>query len=245
MMTMICGCVVHAGLLILSNNDMQYEGVIALRLLGSHFLVIRTHTIELHAWNDTTQPMRPLKHRLPFPLREGGVSVSDPVITSTMDCGRHIRINAITYDTHSLASYAVAIFIPDVGAYPTMDVTLTGEVRDSPPPVHVGNPLTRSHWFVSALALGPQAIRAMWTERHSLTMARHVRLCSFNRNTASHEMNTAANVFTLSSYDLRGQNEFALLITWLMNGQTTSRTAHWQRSADKSSWETALGTFCC
>ncbi|KAJ7708966.1 hypothetical protein B0H17DRAFT_1031367 [Mycena rosella] len=187
----------------------RFDGVVSIRLLGSHFLAIRTHTIELHACNDAARPERsmlPLKHRLPFPLREGSISVSDVITTSTADSGaRSIRINVLAYDAHSLASYAVSIFLPSLmdDVHPAMDVALTGEVRPAPSQAHTGVSVTRSHWFVSALALGSQAIRAMWVERHSLTMTRHVRLCTLNRNATMHEMKTAARVFTLASYDLR------------------------------------------
>ncbi|KAJ6568380.1 hypothetical protein DFH09DRAFT_433940 [Mycena vulgaris] len=187
-----------------------FDGVVALRHLGSHFLVIRTHTIELHACEDATQPersMQPLKHRVPFPLREGSVSLSDPITSAASDSGgRRIRINVLVYDAHSLSSYAVAILLPDAASadvQPTMDVILAGEVRPLPPKVHNGNPAPRSHWFVSTLGLGQQAIRAMWVERHSLTMTRHVRVCTMNRNVTWHEMKTASSVFTLPSYDLR------------------------------------------
>ncbi|KAJ7147631.1 hypothetical protein C8R43DRAFT_1237155 [Mycena crocata] len=179
-----------------------YNGVIALRLLGSYLLVIRTHTIELHPYGNAPQPVRPLLHRVPFPLREGAVSLSDPVdFPAPLDFqGRRMRLNLLAYDAHSLAFYTILIA---TSAHPTLDVTLTGEMRPSPPKMHVGTPLARSHWFVSTLALGRQGIRLLWIERDSLTMTRHVRLCAFNRHSTWHEMKTAARVFTLTSYDLR------------------------------------------
>ncbi|KAJ7505548.1 hypothetical protein B0H11DRAFT_428266 [Mycena galericulata] len=185
------------------DTEESYNGVIALRLLGSHFLAILTHTIELHPCAEDTQPEseldNPLKHRLPFPLREGSVSVSDTISSESQDVH---TVSILTYDAHSLAFYTVTVTLL-TGARPTMDVTLSGEVRPAPPKVHIGGPLTRSHWFVSAHALGPQAIRAMWIERDSLTMTRRVRLCTLNRNAEWHEMETSPSVFTLASYDLR------------------------------------------
>ncbi|KAJ7483320.1 hypothetical protein FB451DRAFT_104314 [Mycena latifolia] len=189
--------------------DEWFDGVVALRLLGSYFLAVRTHTIELHAFDNAAQPERstkPLKHSLPFPLGERSVSISDAITAPSSDSGsKRININVLAYDTHCIATYAVAIVLPDAmstGVRPTMDVTLIGEMRPARPEAHVGGH-TRSHWFVSALALGPQAIRAMWIERHSLTMTRYVRLCTLNRDATWHEMEMATSVFTLPSYDLR------------------------------------------
>ncbi|KAJ6580857.1 hypothetical protein B0H19DRAFT_1060565 [Mycena capillaripes] len=192
----------------LDDNDTEesYNGVVALRLLGSHCLAIRTHTIELHLWDNGLRSQK-IQHRLHFPFRDGAVSVSEiiaPGPTSTSELlSERIHINILAYDGHSLACYAVAIDLPgvmSVGAPPAMEVTRIGEVCPAPTQL---TPLTRSHWFVSAHTLGPQSIRAMWIERHNLTMTRHVRLCTLNRNTTWHEMNAATNAFLLSSYDLR------------------------------------------
>ncbi|KAJ7237270.1 hypothetical protein B0H12DRAFT_108635 [Mycena haematopus] len=177
--------------------------VIALRFIGSHFLAIRTHTIELHLCSDAFRPqptIRPLKHRLLFPLRSGSVSVSDVIAASSQTQDSRIRISLLAYNGRSLACYTVAIELPGANnATPAMDVTLVGEV--SPAPTRP-RPITRSSWFVSAHALGPQAIRAMWIERDQ-TMTRHVRLCTLNQHDTWHEMDSASTAFSLSSYDLR------------------------------------------
>ncbi|KAF8211099.1 hypothetical protein K438DRAFT_104891 [Mycena galopus ATCC 62051] len=112
-----------------------------------------------------------------------------------------MHINLLAYDGRSLACYSVAIGLPgaNLGA---MEVTLIGEVRPTATLLHPAS-LGRSPWFVSAHALGPQAIRAMWIDRDNLTMTRHVRLSTFNENDTWHEMDAASTVFTLSSYDLR------------------------------------------
>ncbi|KAJ7663899.1 hypothetical protein DFH06DRAFT_335805 [Mycena polygramma] len=190
----------------LDDNDAEesYNGVVAFRLFDSHFLAVRTHTIELHRCGDALRPQRGIRlltHRLPFPLRDGAVSVSDNIIpTSTPEPhNERVHLNVLAYDGHSLACYAIAIDLP-VDAPPTMEVTLIGEICPAKTQL---TPLTRSHWFVSAHALGPQRIRAMWIERDNLKMTRHVRLCIFNRNTAWHEMETATDTFYLPSYDLR------------------------------------------
>ncbi|KAJ7780156.1 hypothetical protein DFH07DRAFT_464672 [Mycena maculata] len=191
----------------LNDDEELFNGVVAVSRLGSHFLVIRTHTIELHSCGDATkrEPRTPPKHWLPFPLREGAVSVSDALTTQTPDSQEAHNVCLLAYDSHSLTIYTVTITM-FAGEPPTMEVTLAGQMRPAPPQVQSRGPpfrLTRSHWFVSTHALGPQAIRAMWIERDSLTMTRQVRLCTFNRNAAWHEMKTAASVFTLASYDLR------------------------------------------
>ncbi|KAJ6457449.1 hypothetical protein C8R47DRAFT_172228 [Mycena vitilis] len=192
--------------ILLDDNDTEesYNGVVALRLLGSHFLAVRTHTIELHRCDDALRPRRgnrPLKHRLPFPWRDGAVSVSDIIspVSAPEPHNERVRLNILAYDGRSLACYTVDIELP-AGGPPMMEVTLIGEI--SPAETQL-TPLTRSHWFVSAHALGPQGIRAMWIERDNLKMTRHVRLCAFNRNTTWHEMETATDAFHLPSYDLR------------------------------------------
>ncbi|KAJ6485553.1 hypothetical protein C8R45DRAFT_996991 [Mycena sanguinolenta] len=171
--------------------------VVALRRIDAHFLVIRTRTIELYLCADAYQPqpnVPPLKHRLPLPLRDGAVSVSDVVHTQDDD----FRITLLAYTGRSLACYTIAIELPEANAAGSaMNVTLIGEAH--PPPA------THPPWFVSAHALGPQGIRAMWIDRDQ-TMNRHVRLCTFNRNSTRHEMDSSAfssTVFSLSSYDLR------------------------------------------
>ncbi|KAJ7066813.1 hypothetical protein B0H15DRAFT_160641 [Mycena belliarum] len=193
----------------LDDEDVEewFVDIVALRLLGSHFLAIRTHTIELHALDAPKRGIRPLRHRLPFPLRDGSVSISDAIISPSSDSdSRSVRVNVLAYDAHSLVSYAVTVLLPDAmsaDVQPQMDVTLTGEVCPVRPVANAGSRTVRYSFFVSTLALGPQAIRAMWIERHSLTMTRYVRLCTLNRNEEWHEMDAAASVFTLASYDLR------------------------------------------
>ncbi|KAJ7777160.1 hypothetical protein B0H16DRAFT_1853488 [Mycena metata] len=183
-----------------------YNGVVALRFLGSHFLAIRTHTIELHLCDgEALQPasdVQPLRHRLPHPLREGAVSISDVLFTVISGLSTRMKLNALAYDGHTLSCYAITIDIPrtTVDSPPAMDVTLVGEMR--PPRVQLQS-LTRSSSFVSAHALGRQGIRAMWIQRDNLTLTRHVRLCTLNRNATWHEMDTAVNAFLLPSYDLR------------------------------------------
>src|ERR1700761_837054 len=177
-----------------------------MRYFGSHYLVVRTHSIELH--NTRPKPRtRLLQHRLPFPLVERTVSVSEPTIVSSDTSERRITMNALAYDGQSLACYSIYIVLPDAtvtDVHPAMDVTLIGEARPTPLPGQVGNALERLRWFVSGHAPGPQAMRAMWVERGSAKMARHIRLCSLNRHSAWHDMNTAMNAFVLSSYDLHG-----------------------------------------
>ncbi|KAJ7036560.1 hypothetical protein C8F04DRAFT_473065 [Mycena alexandri] len=195
------------------DTEDSYNGVVALRFLGSHFLAIRTHTIELHLCDvEALQPSsddQPLKHRLPHPIREGAVSISDILSTAISELGTRMKLNALAYDGHTLACYAITVDIPrtTINLPPAMDVTLVGEMR----PARV-QPLTpmRSSWFVSAHALGRQGIRAMWIERDNLTMTRHVKLCTFNRNATWHEMDTAVNAFLLPSYDLRDLTHCAL-----------------------------------
>jgi hypothetical protein len=218
----------------------QFNGVIALHLLGSHVLSIHAHTIELHLCDDAfrPQPIRPLKYHLPFPLHHRSVSVSDVVPVPTQIQDRRWKFNLLAYDGHSLAYYTVAIELPGAtDATPAMDVTLIGEVR--PPPTRL-QPLTRSPWFVSAHALGPQGIRAMWVDRDNLTMTRHVRLCTLNRNDTQHEMDTASNVFSLASYDLRGepfnQSRFADRVHRNYRGSDAlrARRTQWIRCLGKS-----------
>ncbi|KAJ7810460.1 hypothetical protein B0H14DRAFT_2607317 [Mycena olivaceomarginata] len=191
-------------------------------------------------------PIRPLKHHLPFPLHHRSVSVSDVVPVSTQIQDRRWKFNLLAYDGHSLAYYTVAIELPGAtDATPTMDVTLIGEVR--PPPTQ-SQPLTRSPWFVSAHALGPQAIRAMWVDRDNLTMTRHVRLCTLNRNDTQHEMDTASNVFSLASYDLRGepfnQSRFADRVHPNYRGSDALRTrrTQWIHCLGKPFWRRLSST---
>ncbi|KAJ6621447.1 hypothetical protein B0H10DRAFT_2017324 [Mycena sp. CBHHK59/15] len=189
-----------------------YNGIIALRLLCSHFLAIRTHTIELHPCplekqrDPGDRPRLALKHALPFPLREGAVSVSDAeILRDPGSLVRHVRIKLLAYDAHSLTAYTVRLILPDAAAaaVPTMDVAFIGEVRGAAPAGGAG-PMVRSHWFVSAHALGPQAVRALWVERDSPTMTRRVMVCTLNRHEAVwHDMGSAASVYALQSYDLR------------------------------------------
>ncbi|KAF7371102.1 hypothetical protein MSAN_00745000 [Mycena sanguinolenta] len=175
--------------------------VIALRRIDVHLLLIRTRTIEFYLCSDAyrRQPtIPPLRHRLPWPLRDGAVSVSDVVPASSDD---RTRVTFLAYTGQSLTCYTIAIELPEadnaIATPALMDVTLVGEAH--PPPG------TLPPWFVSAHALGPQGIRAMWIDRDQ-TMTRHVRLCTFNSLHARHDMGSEAfssTVFSLSSYDLR------------------------------------------
>ncbi|KAJ7846282.1 hypothetical protein B0H13DRAFT_109118 [Mycena leptocephala] len=86
------------------DTEESYNGVNALRLLGSHFLAIRTHTIELHLFDHGLRRQRRvplLKHRLPFPLRDGGCpsqTSSPPPVRNRMG-GVSILISSHTMGT--------------------------------------------------------------------------------------------------------------------------------------------------
>ncbi|KAJ7173462.1 hypothetical protein C8R46DRAFT_1082873 [Mycena filopes] len=184
-------------------DEEMYNGVIALRFLGRHFLAIRTHSLELYLCDEASQPLldvRPLKYRLPHPLREG--ATTSDILASISNLGIRYKLNVFLYDGYSLADYAITIDLPSptADAPPTIDVTLMGEIR--PPQIQLATML-RSRWFVSAYTLGLQGIRAMWVQRDNLTMTRRVRLCTLNRTATRHEMETAVDVFLLPSYDLR------------------------------------------
>ncbi|KAJ7261865.1 hypothetical protein C8J57DRAFT_1335578, partial [Mycena rebaudengoi] len=193
----------------LESAEELFNCIIAIRLLGSHFLAIRTHTIELHpcllhnSSPSSPHPRGIVKHALRFPLRDGAVSVSDAEsihdLTST---SQRIHVRILAYDAHSLSLYTVSSTLPKAGDIdmPTMKVSLVGEVLPPPPSSHG----QRSHWFVSAHSLGPKAIRALWIERASLTMTRSVMVCTLNHHATWHEMQlTAKSIYTLRSYDLR------------------------------------------
>ncbi|KAK7031694.1 hypothetical protein R3P38DRAFT_2620039 [Favolaschia claudopus] len=197
-------------------EETLFNTVIALRLLGSHFLAIRTHTIELHLCDDSFQPQRgtkPLKHVLPFPLQDGAASLSDAVLSAE---GR-IHVNLLAYDAHSLACYNITIALPTTMAA-SMEVTLIGKA-----PLHI---LCRTPSFVSAHALGAQGIRAMWVERNNHTMTRRVRVFAFNRHKAWHEMDEAFDAFSLKSYDLREDLTHCALAELSGNIALANRSGH-------------------
>ncbi|KAF7317664.1 Cytochrome P450 [Mycena kentingensis (nom. inval.)] len=170
-------------------DDDLFNSVLACKLLNDYFLVVRTHTIELHSSGST-----PVIHRLPNAISARATPLlSEPFVSSSGG----VTLRALVYDAHSIACYAISLIL---NVPPAMDVASIGEARPPPTIPQGGVQPTRSRWFVSAYAVGAQGIRGVWVERESARMARTVRVFSLPR-----DMNAARSVFTLPSYDLRGR----------------------------------------
>ncbi|KAF7309423.1 Glycosyltransferase family 2 protein [Mycena indigotica] len=185
--------------ILLDSGDAEelYNAVLALKFFEGYFFVVRTHTFELHALDSSMQPLR---FDLPHPLSERMVpSISTPS-----------KLCVLAYDSRSLACYEVFLDL----MIPSMDIVPIGEALSTPAPsADPTLPQSRSRWFVPAYDLGPQAMRVVWVERESARVSRRVRVYSFPPEKGWHDMNSAASVFLLPSYDLRG--ELQLELTWL------------------------------